>query len=149
MARGLGLPQDWGAILADVAPGGPAASAGLEPGDVVVSLDGKIMENARQLAVNLYQRSVSDRVRIEALRGAERLQFDVEVVGRKDHPNRFEGMVHPDRNLVPQLGILGIDLDGEHGAVFLRSEAGRGSHRRRAGRRGGPARGRRPQARET
>ncbi len=118
MARGLGLPQDWGAILADVAPGGPAASAGLEPGDVVVTLDGKIMENARQLAVNLYQRSVSDRVRIEALRGAERLQFDVEVVGRKDHPNRFEGMVHPDRNLVPQLGILGIDLDGSTAPFF-------------------------------
>ena len=118
MARGLDLPQDWGAILADVTPGGPAASAGLEPGDIVVSLDGKIMENARQLAVNLYQRSVSDRVRIEALRGAERLQFDVEVVGRKDHPNRFAGMVHPDRNLVPQLGILGIDLDRDMAPYF-------------------------------
>jgi len=118
MAKGLDLPQDWGAILADVAPGGPAASAGLKPGDVVVSLDGKTMENARQLAVNLYQRSVSDRVRIEALRGAERLQFDVEVVGRKDHPNRFAGMVHPDRNLVPQLGILGIDLDRSMAPLF-------------------------------
>jgi len=118
MARGLDLPQDWGAILADVTPGGPAASAGLEPGDIVVSLDGKIMENARQLAVNLYQRSVSDRVRIEARRGAERLQFDVEVVGRKDHPNRFAGMVHPDRNLVPQLGILGIDLDRDMAPYF-------------------------------
>jgi serine protease Do len=126
MARGLGLPQDWGAILADVAPGGPAATAGLQPGDVVVTLDGKIMENARQLAVNLYQRSVSDRVRIEALRGTERLQFDVEVVGRKDHPNRFAGMVHPDRNLVPQLGILGIDLDRSMAPFFsgLRRAAG-------------------------
>jgi serine protease Do len=118
MARGLGLSQEWGAILADVAPSGPAASAGLKPGDVVVSLDGKTMENARQLAVNLYQRSVSDRVRIEALRGAERLQFDVEVVGRKDHPNRFAGMVHPDRNLVPQLGILGMDLDRSMAPFF-------------------------------
>ena len=118
MSRGLDLAQDWGAILSDVAPGGPAAAAGLEPGDIVVSLDGKIMENARQLAVNLYQRSISDRVRVEALRGAERLQFDVEVVGRKDHPNRFAGMVHPDRNLVPQLGILGIDLDRDMAPFF-------------------------------
>jgi serine protease Do len=118
MARGIDLPQDWGAILADVAPGGPAAAAGLQPGDIVASLDGKIMENARQLAVNLYQRSVSDRVRIEALRGAERLQFEVEVVGRKDHPNRFAGMVHPDRNLVPHLGILGIDLDRDMAPFF-------------------------------
>jgi serine protease Do len=111
MARGLDLPQEWGAILADVSPLGPAAAAGLEPGDIVLTLDGKTMENARQLAVNLYQRSVSDRVRIEVLRGGERREFVVEVASRKDHPNRFAGMVHPDRNLVPQLGILGIDLD--------------------------------------
>jgi serine protease Do len=118
MSRGLDLPQDWGAILSDVAPLGPAAAAGLKPGDIVVSLDGKIMENARQLAVNIYQRSISDRVRIGVLRGAEQLQFDVEVVGRKDHPNRFAGMVHPDRNLVSQLGILGIDLDRDMAPFF-------------------------------
>jgi serine protease Do len=126
MARGLDLQQDWGAILSDVAPEGPAAAAGLKPGDVVVSLDGKAMENARQLAVNLYQRSVSDRVRIEVRRGAERLPFEVEVVARKDHPNRFAGMVHPDRNLVPQLGILGIDLDRQMVPFFsgLRRSSG-------------------------
>jgi serine protease Do len=118
MARGLDLSQDWGAILADVAPGGPAAAAGLQPGDIVFSIDGKVMENARQLAVNLYQRSVSDRVQVDVVRGAERLQFDVEVVGRKDHPNRFAGMVHPDRNLVSQLGILGIDLDRSMAPFF-------------------------------
>lgn len=118
MAQGLDLPQDWGAILSDVTPGGPAAAAGMQPGDIVVSLDGKTMENARQLAVNLYQRSVSDRVRLSALRGTEHLRFEVEVVGRKDHPNRFAGMVHPDRNLVPQLGILGIDLDREMAPYF-------------------------------
>ena len=126
MSRGLDLPQDWGAILSDVAPSGPAAAAGLKPGDIVVSLDGKSMENARQLAVNIYQRSISDRVRIGVLRGAEQLQFDVEVVGRKDHPNRFAGMVHPDRNLVSQLGILGIDLDRDTAPFFsgLRGASG-------------------------
>ena len=126
MARGLDLPQEWGAILADVSPGGPAAAAGLAPGDIVVSLDGKVMENARQLAVNLYQKSVSDRVRLEALRGGERLRFEVEVVGRRENPNRFAGMVHPDKNLVPQLGILGIDLDGAMAPYFSGLRRGSG-----------------------
>ncbi len=126
MARGLGLPQDWGAILADVAPLGPAEKAGLQVGDIVVSLDGKIMENARQLAVNLYQRSIADRVKLEVLRETERLTYDVEVVARKDHPNRFAGMVHPDRNLVPQLGILGIDLDRDMAPFFSGLRRGSG-----------------------
>jgi serine protease Do len=118
MARGLDLPRDWGAIVADVTPGSSAEEAGLAPGDLVVSLDGKVIENARQLAVNLYQKSVSDRVKIVAMRGAETREFEVVVAARKDHPNRFAGMVHPDRNLVPELGILGMDLDAEMARYF-------------------------------
>jgi serine protease Do len=126
MARGLDLSQDWGAILSDVAPGGPAEKAGLEPGDIVLSLDGKTIENGRQLAVNLYQRSIAERVKLDVLRGAERRSFDVEVVARKDNPNRFAGMVHPDRNLVPQLGILGIDLDRDMAPFFSGLRRGTG-----------------------
>src|SRR6187397_171016 len=45
MAEALGLTFDAGVILADVLPGGPAEKVGLEPGDIVLSLDGKAMEN--------------------------------------------------------------------------------------------------------
>jgi len=118
MARGLGLGRDWGAILSDVAPGGPADSAGLRAGDIVVSMDGKPMENGRQLLVNIYQRRVGERAAIEILRGTETQTLSVEVVARRDHPNRFAGMVQPDRNLVPELGILGIDLDRDLARMF-------------------------------
>ena len=92
-------------------PGGPAARAGLLPGDVVVSLDGKPMENARQLQVNLYSRAVGETVRLAVLRGAAERTFFVAVIERADDPQRFRSMIHPDRNLVPALGILGLDLD--------------------------------------
>jgi serine protease Do len=118
LAAGLDLPQTWGTILADVLPLGPADTAGLEVGDIVLALDGKRMENGRQLAVNLYQKRVSDRVELQVLRGGQELRFVVEVAARRENPNRFAGYVHPDRNLVPELGILGIDLDADMSRMF-------------------------------
>ena len=56
MAEALGLAFDAGVVLADVAPGSAAAKAGLEPGDVVLTLDGKPMENGRQFRINVYTR---------------------------------------------------------------------------------------------
>ena len=72
LAAGLGLKRDQGAVLADVAPGSPADRAGLSVGDLVLTLDGKPIENGRQLHVNLYRREVGDLVRLEVLRGDSR-----------------------------------------------------------------------------
>lgn len=119
MARGLGLQKEWGVILADVAETGPAAEAGLQMGDIVLSLDSKVMENGRQLAVNIYQRRVGDRVTVEILRGTEKHVYSVAVVERRENPNRFASMVHPDNNLIPELGILGIELTQELVKMFV------------------------------
>jgi Do/DeqQ family serine protease len=41
LARALKLPRPAGAIVNETWPGGPAAQAGLKPGDVIVSVDGE------------------------------------------------------------------------------------------------------------
>lgn len=48
-AEALGLKDRKGAIVATVAEGGPAAKAGLKPGDVVIELNGRPVENDRRL----------------------------------------------------------------------------------------------------
>ncbi len=106
LAAGLKLAQPYGVILADVMPGGPAAQAGLRQGDVVVSLDGKPMENGRQLEVNLYRRRAGEQVTLEVRRGNERRSFQVAVVDRRDDVDRFADRVTPEKNLVAPLGIL-------------------------------------------
>jgi serine protease Do len=110
LAAGLGLARDWGVVLGDVYPGSPAQRAGLKIGDIVLALDGKIMENGRQFDVNLYRRPLGATVTIEVLHGEERLSLPVTVLERPDDLNRFTPMVRPEENLIPRLGILAVDL---------------------------------------
>ncbi|HVD78865.1 MAG TPA: trypsin-like peptidase domain-containing protein [Vicinamibacteria bacterium] len=126
LAAGLGLRQDWGVVLSDVPPDGAAARAGLRIGDLVVKLDGKVMENARQLEVDLYPRVPGGSVTLEVLRGAERLTYVVTVAERLGDPERFADRVSPERNSVARLGVLALDLDETVAQMLppLRARAG-------------------------
>ena len=73
LATGLTLSQDWGVLLADVTPDGPGDKAGLKIGDIVASLDGKPMTDARQLEVDLYRYSVGQKVTLVVLRGGSQI----------------------------------------------------------------------------
>jgi serine protease Do len=125
LAAGLGLKRDQGAVLADVSPGGPADRAGLSVGDLVLTLDGKPIENGRQLHVNLYRREVGDIVRLEVLRGDTPTTVNVSVAERADPLSAATLLSDPRENIVPRLGILGATLDPKLAAGLpLRSKSG-------------------------
>jgi serine protease Do len=126
LAEGLGLPRQWGVILGDVYPGGPAERAGLQVGDIVLALGGKPMENGRQLDVNVYGTPIGERVGLEVLRGEGRVEVSVVVLERDDDVNRFFPMVNPEENLIPRLGILAVDLTPQVAAMLptLRMRSG-------------------------
>ena len=113
LADGLGLARPWGVVLADVYPGSPAERAGLRSGDVVLALGGKPMENARQFRVNLYPHRVGESVALEVLRGDTRFETSVSLVERPGDPDRFQDMVRPGEHVVPQLGVLALNLTPE------------------------------------
>ena len=112
MAAGLRLPASARVVINDVLAGAPADRAGLKIGDIVLRMNGKTMENARQFRVNVYQqRRSATPFTLETLRGSEKLTQEVIVGERPDDPERFLQMVKPDANLVEKLGILGLDVD--------------------------------------
>src|SRR5262249_20166765 len=45
MAAALSLPRNYGVVISDVVPGGPAQSAGLAVGDLLVSINGQPADN--------------------------------------------------------------------------------------------------------
>ena len=113
LAAGLGLVLDRGVVLSDVTPAGPAEAAGLRPGDILLALDGKPMENARQFDVNLYRRVPGDRAKLTVRRASETLDLTVSVVARPEDADRFVSLVTPEKNLIPRLGVLALELDDE------------------------------------
>jgi S1-C subfamily serine protease len=54
LARGLGLGRDWGVIVSDLLPGGPAELAGLDVKDIIVSIDEKPIDSLPMIAFYLY-----------------------------------------------------------------------------------------------
>ena len=119
LAEGLGLSQEWGVVLGDVLPGKPADMTGLKVGDLILALNGKIMENGRQFDVNLYGHSIGDLVSLEVLRGSQKLNFRVRVIEREDDFGHLLEMVTPENSLVPKLGILGLDIDGQIAKILF------------------------------
>jgi serine protease Do len=126
LARGLNLTRDRGVVVADVKAGSPAQKAGLGIGDVVLSLDGKLLENARQFDVNLYRRTPGTSVSLVVLRGSTTIPLVVSVKERPKDPARLLDFISPDKNLVPRLGLLALDLDDDVKGMVgpLRASAG-------------------------
>lgn len=112
LADALALPVDNGVVLADVAPGSPAARAGLQAGDIVTSLDGKPMENGRQLRINIYAKGAGEQVTLDVQRGARTVPVRVAVVERTTGTSRLEALIGTQQP-VSRLGITVLDLSPE------------------------------------
>jgi len=125
LAEGLGLQRDTGVVLSDVLPGSPAARAGVRAGDIVLSLEGKAMDNSRQLQVNLYRHQAGESIRLEVLRDGQTMTLPIVMVERND-PLGLGASIDPRQNLVPRLGILGLNLDARIAAALpgLRAKSG-------------------------
>jgi len=117
MAEALALALDAGVILADVLPGGPAEKAGLEPGDVVLSLDGKPMENGRQFRINVYTRGAGEQVSLEVRRGERTLNVNVPVVERTNDTGELESLIGTQQTIRP-LGVVALDLNPSVAALL-------------------------------
>jgi serine protease Do len=119
LAEALHLPQRWGVIVVDVKPDGPAAAAGLQIKDIIVSADDRRVETLPSLSSALYLHRLDEPVKLVILRGSEHKTFYVPAFEQRDHMDELLDAVNQENSLVPRLGVLAIDITDE-----LRSRLG-------------------------
>ncbi len=77
IAESLGLDEATGALVSTVNESSPAQAAGLEPGDVIISFDGKAIEKMRDLPRIVAETEIGATVAVELIRNGSRMSVDV------------------------------------------------------------------------
>jgi S1-C subfamily serine protease len=73
------LSVDHGALIVSVTPNGAAASAGLQPKDVIVQVDNKQIIDVASLGDALSNKSPGDTVTVKVYRGNQQMTFNVKL----------------------------------------------------------------------
>ena len=118
MAAALRLPRTYGVVVSDVLPGSPAEAAGVHIGDVLAGVDGKAADSLPLVAFHFYLLETGDKVRLDILRGNDRLVFNVPVMEPPRDMDQITGLADTEKNLVPALGILGLEIDKRIASVI-------------------------------
>ncbi|MEI6558642.1 MAG: DegQ family serine endoprotease [Rhodospirillaceae bacterium] len=79
IGESLGLPKPHGALVASITPNGPAAVAGIQPGDVVSTFDGKEVSEMRRLPRIVADTAINKVVPVLVWRKGKQLSFQVKV----------------------------------------------------------------------
>ncbi|OAI51247.1 peptidase [Betaproteobacteria bacterium SCGC AG-212-J23] len=79
LAKSFGLDRPRGALVSQVEPGSPAAKAGLKPGDVIIGVNGKAIEQSNQLPPLVAQIKPGAAAKIEVWRGGKTNEFTATV----------------------------------------------------------------------
>jgi serine protease Do len=125
LAKSLNLPDQQGALVADVNPDTPAAKAGIKRGDVIVAYNGQEVPDSQALPAMVAATPVDQQATVTVLRHGEKVQIPVKV-GQLPSPRADNA--DPDASIQPARQKWGLqlrDLNPSLAAQLrLKSEAG-------------------------
>jgi serine protease Do len=128
----LGLKDPRGALVGDVIQGGPAQKAGVQSGDVIVTFDGKAINELNELPLTVASTPVGKNTKIDVIRNGEKKTFDIKVGELKDEEpttsqpksggeNYSTGLGFTVANITPEMasqynlpskkGVIIVDVD--------------------------------------
>src|SRR5438552_8762535 len=106
IAEGLGLKRPIGALVGSVAPGSPAARAGLKTGDLILAVDGQAVEDPNAFDYRFATKPLGGAAQLGVLRGGREAKIPVALETAPD--TRRDEMVIRSRS--PFLGAKVANL---------------------------------------
>jgi serine protease Do len=85
----LGLKDAKGAYIAEVAPGKPAAKAGLKQGDIVTAIDGKKVDNYDELTADVISHAPGSTVTLDVIRDGKPTSVNI-TLGQRPSSTDFD-----------------------------------------------------------
>jgi Do/DeqQ family serine protease len=85
LAESLKLPDAKGAIIAGVLRGGPADKAGVKPGDVLLAIEGKAVDDPQSMLNLVAELAPGESAKLRLRRGHEPIELAV-AVGKRPKP---------------------------------------------------------------
>jgi serine protease Do len=79
IAQAFGLNSDKGALVSEVVPNGPAETAGIKQGDVIVSFNGKTINKMSDLPFIVAETPVGTTVPVTVMRNAKELTLHIKI----------------------------------------------------------------------
>jgi serine protease Do len=117
IAASLGLPKDRGEIVRTVQPATPAAKAGIQQGDVIVSVNGRPVTPDDTVSYIIANTPVGTRVPVEVIRNGRRMNLQVTVEQRPTEEElarqlgtEDEETTQDNRPSAPATQTLGVSL---------------------------------------
>ncbi len=120
VAGALGLPKDRGELVRSIVPGGAAARAGLQQGDVILQVGGRNVTPEETVSFLIANSTVGSRVPVDVIRDGRRIRVDVIPAQRPSEEElaRQQGVdpANPGANdngsgaVVPASRALGLSL---------------------------------------
>jgi len=113
IAESLGLDKPHGALVASVNDNGPAQSGGIQPGDVILSFDGKTVPDMRHLPRLVAERRVGQVVAVKVWRKRQEETLHVKL-GKLDETEKVSAHVPakdvPSKDHDSTVNALGLTL---------------------------------------
>ncbi|MCK7582921.1 MAG: DegQ family serine endoprotease [Chromatiales bacterium] len=125
LAESFGMPQPRGALVAQVLPDSPAAAAKLEPGDVILSFNGRDVPTSSSLPPLVGATPVGESAGLVVLRRGERVELTIKI---QELPEDDQLVGAPggqtDKPAANRLGVVVRDLTPEMRRQFEIEQGG-------------------------